>query len=610
MNSSTVNGTSSSSQGEGLVVRSENKNGHGRGIGRSRSRNPVHGKDRSKSRGKHDKSNIECWYCKEIGHIARKCSERKEKKNGKKHVNNANVAEEDDKSSDGDLYLVSLVEQQEGNLLSVRDNSFFTEWFIDSACSFHKCPHKEWFDCLTPCDGGTVLMGNDVVCKVMGIGTIKIKMFDGIVRTLGDVRYIPDLKKNLISLGTLDSIDCSISIKGGVMKVSKGAMVIMKGQKTGNLYKLIGNTVIGGASVSTHICSSNDNSELWHKRLGHLSEGELHEERIKSADESTDGSIDEPSLEDPDEHPSDSWNIVRDREPRTKKPTQRYASKYLEQRNGQMKQGNKSGEDWKPEVYFEAVEHLNSAFNLDLTRDKIKYRVKTWQRYYTVIMDVKASQYGFSWNEEEKRMVRTMVEYVAWGTYVKSNPDARGMQNKVIANWDDLVLLYGKDLDSGRGAETIEEALEASDEVGENQVASDPVAPSPVRPSSLLVARQSVENMANEGENEAVLVPMEPPQIQPSSPTTSMNKLHRKMRRKDPLADSMAKVAMSLKAYLASKKKQEVQPTGIEIYTVVSKVPGLSHTEVFIAVQKLIRGNPEEFNLLKALSDKEKEGWI
>ncbi|KAK2965970.1 hypothetical protein RJ640_018325 [Escallonia rubra] len=360
MDSSRVNGTRSSNQGDGLVVRSENQNGHGRGRGRSRSRNSGHGKDRSKSRGKQNKSSIECWYCKEIGHIARKCPERKDKKNGKKHVNNANVAEEDDKSSDGDLYLVFSVEQQEGNLLSVRDNSFSTEWFLDSACSFHMCPHKEWFDCLTPCNGGTVLMGNDAVCEVMGIGTIKIKMFDGIVRTLGDVRYIPDLKKNLISLGTLDSIDCSISIKGGVMKVSKGAMVIMKGQKTKNLYKLMGKTVIGGASVSTHAGSSNDNSELWHKRLGHLSEGgmlelhkrkllqgvksckldfckfcvfgkqkrvsfkaashtKLHEQRTKSTDESTY----EQSLEDPDEHPSDSWNLVRDREPRTKKLTQR-----------------------------------------------------------------------------------------------------------------------------------------------------------------------------------------------------------------------------------------------------------------------------------------------
>ncbi|KAK2968682.1 hypothetical protein RJ640_005823 [Escallonia rubra] len=272
MDSSRANGTRSSNQADGLVVRYENENGHGKGRGRSRSRNSGHGKDRSKSRGKQNKSSIECWYCKEIGHIARKCPERKDKKNGKKHVNNANVAEEDDKSSDGDLYLVFSVEQQEDNLLSV---------------------------------------------------PLKSKMFDGIVRTLGDVRYILDIKKNLISLGTLDSIDCSISIKGGVMKVSKGAMVIMKGQKTGNLYKLMGKTVIGGASVSTHAGSSNDNSELWHKRLGHLSEGELHEQRTKSTDESTDGSTDEQSLE---EHLSDSWNLVRDREPRTKKQIQRSRS--------------------------------------------------------------------------------------------------------------------------------------------------------------------------------------------------------------------------------------------------------------------------------------------
>ncbi|KAK2971427.1 hypothetical protein RJ640_025377 [Escallonia rubra] len=306
MDSSRVNGTSSSIQGEGLVVRSENKNGHGRSKSRSKNKNSGHGKDRSKSREKQDKSSIECWYCKEIDHIVRKCPEMKDKKNGKKHVNNANVAEEDDKSSDGDLYLVSLVEQQEGNFLSVRDNSFSTEWFLNSACSFHMCPHKEWFDCRTPCNGDTVVMCNGDVCKVMGICTIRIKMFDGIVRTLGDVRYIPDLKKNLISLGTLDFIDCSISIKCGVMKVSKGAMVIMKGLKTENLYKLIGDTVIGRASVSIHARSSNDNPELWHKRLGHLSEGKLHEQRTKSADESTYGFTDKQSLEDLEEHPSDS----------------------------------------------------------------------------------------------------------------------------------------------------------------------------------------------------------------------------------------------------------------------------------------------------------------
>ena len=39
-------------------------------------------------------------------------------------------------------------------------------------------------------------MENNVTCKTVGIGSIKIKMYDGIVRTLIDVRYVPELRKN------------------------------------------------------------------------------------------------------------------------------------------------------------------------------------------------------------------------------------------------------------------------------------------------------------------------------------------------------------------------------------------------------------------------------
>jgi hypothetical protein len=54
-------------------------------------------------------------------------------------------------------------------------------------------------------------------------------MFDGVVRTLCDVRHVPKVEKNLISLGTLDSNDYSYKSKGGVMKVTKGAMIVVKG---------------------------------------------------------------------------------------------------------------------------------------------------------------------------------------------------------------------------------------------------------------------------------------------------------------------------------------------------------------------------------------------
>jgi len=38
-------------------------------------------------------------------------------------------------------------------------------------------------------------MGNDVVCKTVGIGNIRMRMFDGHIRTLTNVRHVPDLKR-------------------------------------------------------------------------------------------------------------------------------------------------------------------------------------------------------------------------------------------------------------------------------------------------------------------------------------------------------------------------------------------------------------------------------
>lgn len=55
-------------------------------------------------------------------------------------------------------------------------------------------------------------------------------MLDGVVRTLGAVRHILDLKRNLISLCTLDSKVYKYIGEGGVLKVRKSALIVMKGQ--------------------------------------------------------------------------------------------------------------------------------------------------------------------------------------------------------------------------------------------------------------------------------------------------------------------------------------------------------------------------------------------
>ena len=100
-------------------------------------------------------------------------------------------------------------------------------------------------------NGGLVLMGNNIACKTVGISSIRIRTHDGIVRTLTEIRHIPNLKKNLISLGTLDTLGYKFSTEDGVMKISKGALIVMKGNKVNDLYVLQGSTVYGSVSVSS-----------------------------------------------------------------------------------------------------------------------------------------------------------------------------------------------------------------------------------------------------------------------------------------------------------------------------------------------------------------------
>ena len=89
------------------------------------------------------------------------------------------------------------------------------EWILDSRCSFHMCPCKDLFKTFESIDGGKVLLGNNLTCKVAGIKTVSIKMFDGVTRDLEQFRYVPNLKRNLISLGMLDQLGYSIKAENG-----------------------------------------------------------------------------------------------------------------------------------------------------------------------------------------------------------------------------------------------------------------------------------------------------------------------------------------------------------------------------------------------------------
>ena len=98
-------------------------------------------------------------------------------------------------------------------------------------------------------------------------------MFDGMVWKLKEVRYVSQVKKNLISVGTLEALGHKVSIRDGVLKMTRGSMVVLKGIWCNNLYYLIGSTVTGW--VVTSISLGDVCTQVWHMRLEHTWEKSL-----------------------------------------------------------------------------------------------------------------------------------------------------------------------------------------------------------------------------------------------------------------------------------------------------------------------------------------------
>ncbi|KAG8497502.1 hypothetical protein CXB51_008962 [Gossypium anomalum] len=230
---------------------------------------------RGKSKGKSKSSNRgkTCNFCKKKGHIKSECYKlqnkiKREAANQKgKQPENCGEADVVKDYSDGELLVAS-----------VNDSKVSEEWILDSGCTFHMSPNRDWFTTYETVSEGVVLMGNNASCKIAGVGTIKVNMFDRVVRTLSDVRHVPELKRNLISLSTLDSKGYRYTTESRVLNISKGSLVVMKGQrKTIKLYVLQGFTVTGDAAVASSSLLDDDITKLWHMRLGHMSQNGMVE---------------------------------------------------------------------------------------------------------------------------------------------------------------------------------------------------------------------------------------------------------------------------------------------------------------------------------------------
>jgi len=70
------------------------------------------------------------------------------------------------------------------------------------------------------------------------MGTILPKMFNKCELLLRDVRYVPELKRNLISKSMYYSLCYCTIIEHGMLKIYYGALITAKSSKISSLYIL------------------------------------------------------------------------------------------------------------------------------------------------------------------------------------------------------------------------------------------------------------------------------------------------------------------------------------------------------------------------------------
>jgi hypothetical protein len=228
------------------------------------------GRSKSKGRYKSLRNFVKvCWRCGKEGNYKKKCRSKVEKKKGSEE--SPSIEENTSKEEGGDVYLGSS-----------RTHADHEEWLVDSGASFHMTPHREWFCEYERYDGDNVFLGNDLTTRIIGWGKVKLSLIYGRIRTLPSFLHISILARNLISVGKMDDAEVKTIFEKETYKMVQGAMVLLKGVRFGNMYKLQGRTIRDRCNTSIvpyirvkeggNPIVSREKAMLLHQRVGHIGE--------------------------------------------------------------------------------------------------------------------------------------------------------------------------------------------------------------------------------------------------------------------------------------------------------------------------------------------------
>lgn len=164
------------------------------------------------------------------------------------------------------------------------------KWYADLAATEHMTNRREWFTTFNSIDEGVwpVIVADNKTIWVKGRGDIKIiRHVNGrqLTGTLLNVIYIPDLARNLLSVGTVSDAGYiflaeSLTQPGNCDIRTKDGKLVMEGKRVNNLYELsltvvpppVTSPAASSVALVTHPRDKSDYNDmrLWHFRMGHV----------------------------------------------------------------------------------------------------------------------------------------------------------------------------------------------------------------------------------------------------------------------------------------------------------------------------------------------------
>ncbi|CAB3248333.1 unnamed protein product [Arctia plantaginis] len=209
------------------------------------------------------KNNFECYRCGRRGHLARECRT----KNISKHKQSGQKVEN---SVDNNQKTTMLLSTTEEIMLGKKLNPI---WCINSGCTGHKCNDKQMIDDFRRQDAELNLANYDRT-QITCTGKVKISVDTGSEERQIDIEkvfYVSDLRTNLLSVAKVTDRGFEVHFrKNDAIVIDNNNKIHMRADRVGNLYyvRMSQNSVNNFEAVKRSI-------DIWHQRLGHLSESDL-----------------------------------------------------------------------------------------------------------------------------------------------------------------------------------------------------------------------------------------------------------------------------------------------------------------------------------------------